>query len=404
MKKILLTWELGGELGHLAQLSALARALGERGHRVTLALRDLAQAHRFFADTDAVLLQAPVWLPRMSMQRPITCLADTLQLQGYLETATLHSLVRAWRALIDMVAPDLIACDYSPTALIAARGIAVPRIVIGTGFAEPPPGRPIAVWRQGPDAAALAARQETRVVRTINSVLERERLPAIAALSDLYTAAATFITTFPELDVYAGQRRDATYCVPHAAAATLPPALWPDSPAPRILAYVKPDYPYLAAVLNALSRSGACVFVVCPGADPALLQPFVSTGFAFTNAVVDLKTALEAAACFVAHGAGALAQSLLAGKPVLALPMQQEQLLAGTKIQALGLGKVLARIDSSEQVGAAIAELLAEPRYRAEAHSFCERHEPMRGVCASAQIAARCETLTAGNDSAGRGC
>ncbi len=41
---LLLVGEMGGELGHLATLSALAAALVQRGDRVTVAVNHLARA------------------------------------------------------------------------------------------------------------------------------------------------------------------------------------------------------------------------------------------------------------------------------------------------------------------------------------------------------------------------
>jgi UDP:flavonoid glycosyltransferase YjiC (YdhE family) len=59
MATILLTWELGGGMGHLANLAPLARGLAERGHRVTAALSDLSRAHRAFAGVPVAFFQAP---------------------------------------------------------------------------------------------------------------------------------------------------------------------------------------------------------------------------------------------------------------------------------------------------------------------------------------------------------
>ena len=44
MGNILFTWELGGGLGHLMQIQPLAKAMGERGHKVFAALTDLSRA------------------------------------------------------------------------------------------------------------------------------------------------------------------------------------------------------------------------------------------------------------------------------------------------------------------------------------------------------------------------
>ena len=59
MATILLTWELGGGIGHLVRLAPIARGLVGRGHRVFAALRDLSRAKTIFGDCEVFLLQAP---------------------------------------------------------------------------------------------------------------------------------------------------------------------------------------------------------------------------------------------------------------------------------------------------------------------------------------------------------
>ena len=43
--RILFTWELGGGLGHLANMAPLAEGLAQAGHQVYVALRDLTSAN-----------------------------------------------------------------------------------------------------------------------------------------------------------------------------------------------------------------------------------------------------------------------------------------------------------------------------------------------------------------------
>jgi hypothetical protein len=55
MATLLYAWELGGGVGHLANLLSLARGLCERGYRVVASLRDLSQVHRFSRSGDGVV-------------------------------------------------------------------------------------------------------------------------------------------------------------------------------------------------------------------------------------------------------------------------------------------------------------------------------------------------------------
>ena len=60
MVAILLTWELGGGMGHLINLLPLARGLRLRGHRVVAALGDLSRAEQVFEGLGLAFFQAPV--------------------------------------------------------------------------------------------------------------------------------------------------------------------------------------------------------------------------------------------------------------------------------------------------------------------------------------------------------
>src|SRR5687767_13346415 len=59
MAVILISWELGSDLGHLKPLSLVVRRLCEGGHRVILASRELAQVDILYGDCGIDYLQAP---------------------------------------------------------------------------------------------------------------------------------------------------------------------------------------------------------------------------------------------------------------------------------------------------------------------------------------------------------
>jgi UDP:flavonoid glycosyltransferase YjiC (YdhE family) len=341
----------------------------------------------------------------MQMQRPIACLPDALLLSGYLDPDALQSLARAWQTLIAAIEPDLVVCDYAPTALLACRerrtahGLPLRTIVSGTGFANPAPGHPVADWRPQPGADDLIARQEALVLRAVNTVLAHQRKQPLHRFADLFAADATFVTTFPELDLYAAQRERDTPAAPiHCIADAIVPAnaapvAWPQAGTGRIVAYLKPQYPQLQTALRALADCGAAVVVVCPGGDPKLLQSFASARLRVHADVVALAQTIAEADLFVGNGnMNSVAQALLAGKPVLALPILLEQLLIGNRVQALGLGCVVARADDAAQLAAQIGALLRDEACTARAQAFAQRQSGLSSQPALL-VRAKCEAL-----------
>jgi hypothetical protein len=355
-KTVLCTWEIGGELGHISRLSAIAYALESHGYRVVVALKDLSRALPFFQDTRVTLLQAPVWLPRVTMQRPIACLADALLLLGYLEPDPLDCLVRAWRALFDLVKPDLVIFDYSPTAMLAFADRDVAKIQVGSGFCDPVPGHPIADWRPYASADQLVQRQENRVLQVVNEVRRRHQWPALLHLADMFAVDRVLITGFREFDSY-GAIRQATYCLASTSSGK-PPVRFPGG-RPRLLAYLKPAHPQLAALLKGLALCGANVVVVCPGASVELLRAVANERLSFSTDLLDLPEAMAQADLFIGHGnAGTTREALVAGTPLMIFPIQLEQLLIGQKIQALGVGGLVEKIESERELAEQIQDLL----------------------------------------------
>ena len=104
MARILVTWQLGGGLGHLVPLWPLVRGLCERGHRVFAALKDLSRAGAVFGRTGVSYLQAPFRLGRVEshIERPRT-FAQILHNVAFGDVEELRTLGDAWRNLYDYV-------------------------------------------------------------------------------------------------------------------------------------------------------------------------------------------------------------------------------------------------------------------------------------------------------------
>lgn len=394
-RTILCTWEMGSELGHISRLGAIVKALEAQNYRVFVALKDLSRAHDFFKDSQAVLLQAPTWLPNIKMQRPIASLADSMSLLGYLEADALHCLVTAWRSLINLVKPDLVIFDYSPTAMLALHQEPVAKVLVGSGFADPVPGSPIVDWRPYAAQDQVVQRQESRVLGVINQVLQRDGIARLTCLADLFAVDHSFITIFRDFDLYSKIRKGATYCIGAGFnfVRSAPSSEVGVDSVPRIVAYLKPSYPHFTLLVQALAECNAPVFIVCPRGNPEVLQPFASNTLAFSTDVIDLPKAISTADLFVGHGnSGSVKESLILGKPVVVLPIQLEQLLIGQKLQSLGLGKIVERMTTAQSLAVELNKMLSDDTYTACVEKFLTETSGERISVASA-VADYCQEV-----------
>jgi len=397
-KTVLLTWELGGELGHLSNLHSIATSLVTHGFTVFVAVQDISRAHQFFHSNDGIqLVQAPIWLPKIHMQRPIACLADVLLLKGYLKAAPLRQLVQTWKTLFQLTKPDLLICDYSPTAMLASVDSDIPRLTIGTGYSDPVPGHPIKDWRVNQSNDGLVAAQEQVLLKSIEAALGPSA--AFQFYGDIFACEGRFICTLPQLDLY-GEHRDhneqhsSKYCINIAQPSRNETVQWQHKKRSNILVYLKPHYSHLAPLLRTLGRCNANVFVACPGGNPATLRPFVTNNLTITTQFAGLFDAFSTADLFVGHGnMGSTAQSLAHGVPVVALPRQQENQLNTQMLIALGVGLTSEKPESEACLEATLHQALTNTAIRKNAYNIAQQSAHLIQTPLHEQVLARCLAL-----------
>jgi UDP:flavonoid glycosyltransferase YjiC (YdhE family) len=378
MATLLLAWELGGGLGHSVPLGQIAAPLLAQGHSVHFALRDLSTARLALgalADAPGVQLwQAPVWLPRYASAQPAASYAELLFAAGFLDGPRLLGLAQAWRSLFDALQPDLLLADHAPTALLAARAwqrrnAAAPALrlaLVGNGYFMPPalqPMPPLRPWEAVP--AARLAQGEALVLAACNQVLQALGAEPLPALHALLQADLLLLLTWPELDPWspgaAGRGgSQAAYLGPLPAAAEGAPAVWPAGQGPRVLAYVKSGQPELATLLAELARAPCRTLAYVPGLSDAQRQRHANPRLCFSEGPINLRDALPLADAVVCPGgAGTVGAALRAGRPLLLLPAQGEQLGTAFRVRALGAGLALGVADVAAHFQASLQGLLA---------------------------------------------
>jgi UDP:flavonoid glycosyltransferase YjiC (YdhE family) len=387
MGRVLFTWELGGGLGHTLPMLALVRALVGRGHRVYLALRDLAGASRVFDGMGPSLLQAPFRHSRAAPFEHTPSFAHVMCNTGFGDDRELHALVCAWRNLIGLARPDAIVADHSPTALLAARYFPeVKRIVTGLGFFCPPDMAPWPSLTRRPVGDDELLAHEAGVLARVNRLLARAGRPALERLGQLYgDADETFLQTFEELDHYPRRPAGAKYWGPVHAPGGVEPS-WPTGGGgPRVFAYLK-NSPAVGEVLAALAELGGPTVVLADGVDAAVRRKFeaapASTSsrratMRFETRRLDMAKVREACDLAV-HNAnhGTLCQLLLGGKPMVQVPLTLEQQVLARRVEALGAAQTMKgrAAEVGEEVRRKLHAVATEGRYAEAARRFAEKY------------------------------
>jgi UDP:flavonoid glycosyltransferase YjiC (YdhE family) len=112
-----------------------------------------------------------------------------------------------------------------------------------------------------------------------------------------------------------------------------------------------------------------------PDVEAGRAPPVDDPGIAYSSKPVSLDAAFEGASLCVCHaGAGTIGRSLLAGVPLLMLPMQAEQVLNALAVERLGAGIALPASAGAQDIAAALERVHGDPSLRAAAGAFAARH------------------------------
>lgn len=373
MATVLITWEQGSGLGHLACIEPIATGLKKRGHKVLVAIKDFTNAHRVFSDPDITLLPTPIRLGHVKNSiSPATTYAHVLHNIGFSDSEELKTRVRAWVALYALVKPDLIVADFSPTAHLAASGGNAMVTSLGPSFSCPARCDTFSDW--APEAGWTSTQikyHEQRVLDNVNSVRESIEKPSLSRLSEIFPSGdKTILLTYKELDHFL-DRENTIYrgILPEMPGEA--PA-WPNFAGPKIFAYLRVGYG-IEALLSALISLGYPTILRASGDATVLQKKYSAPNLLWESRFIDIdKVAAECTLGIVNATHNMSSALLLAGRPLLMLPPFLEQVVTAKRITELGAGLTLGNHDLPE----AIQRLASDSNYREAAESFKERYTP----------------------------
>lgn len=391
---VLFAWELGAGIGHIAPILPLAENLIARGHRVTVAARELDSARRLFQSLPVRLVAAPFGgVAADDRIRPPRSYTHILHNTGYARADKLLEIAGAWRAVIREVGPDLVVCDHSPTAMLASRAEAIPVVATGTGFCCPPDSTPMPDFRPWmPDAAEQLYNDEQRVLANVNRVMQAWNQSPYEQLSHvLHRDSRHFLATFSELDHYP-DRAPAEYWGTWTLATDNAPE-WPDTASRRrAVAYLRPT-PNVTELLSLLSYFGVSTLVHCPGMSEAAKLRLSGPNLTFVEQPMDLPTLVrrsDFAVLYASHGS--TSACLLAGKPILQVPFTLEQTMTAAAVERLGAG-IRADMTRPLSLSETIARFLDSDGYATAAQQFSQRYQDFDAKSQSHAVASELENI-----------
>lgn len=338
MANIFIAWELGSGLGHLSYLAPITSALTDKGHTVTLAINDPSNIEKFNFPKTVQVVAAPSFRSFPHKPPQTVSLSCILVNRGFQSPTVLKGILRCWQGLFDLTKPDLFIFDYAPTAMLAARGTHHPKVMIGSGFSEPHPGKPGLVMLPGYKGAEVIAKtNETHIVNCVNQVCKELSLAPIQYLSDLYEHNLALISTLPTLDIHQRPMQKSVYFHVEETQKNNTGLHWPPNDKKCIFAYLKVGNSSVLPALDALASSGENIICYCNRVTPELIAKY--TNIQFSSVPLDMNSLLKKADAVVCHaGKGTISTALSQGVPLLLLPTHMEQNMNTIRIQQMNLG------------------------------------------------------------------
>jgi UDP:flavonoid glycosyltransferase YjiC (YdhE family) len=387
LSRILFAWELGANLGHVAQLAPIAARLEEEGHDLLFAVKDMTAAHQVLRGKRTRIVQAPIARRTAKYNEPSISYAEMLGRVGYATPESISALLRGWLDLFKLFDPQTVVADHAPTALLAGRIAGLPRVDIATGFTRPPQMDPIPSiqpWRKIPQERLAHA--EALVLQRINAALRAHRAAPLDRFADLFKVEASFLATFEELDHYEGRTGEQYH------GALIPEDMgverdWPAGDRPHVVAYLRPSES-LEPTLDAIVATGSAALCHIPGAELDLVERYRKRGIDISREPLKLKAALKGAHASVSYaGHGFVSASLLAGVPSLMLPINGEQAITARRVVGMKAGLAISPTRDVSTLTGKLKVVLEGRHHGERAKSFSVRYSNTRQSRISSRIA-----------------
>ncbi len=392
---------MGAALGHITRLTPLAHALSEKGHDVTFILNDPALVQAPTTSPKPLSLKvvkAPIWA-RKYLNLPVKPqnISEVLIASGYYDSKEVSSQLAQWQQLLLSLAPDLIIFDYSPTAILASRGMPCKKLGLDEAFSSPPPIQPLPPFaRIDKNRQASLVHSDKSLVDSVNQGLNKLDIKPIDFAHELFEVDKSILLSIPELDPYVKFRTNTNHFGPMTI--DNPQAIsttWSEcKKTKKVLGYLKPNYPMLEVFLECLHGFDVEANIFIPKVSSHIIERFSKGSIRISNSPYKLSSAFEEADTLVCHGGTTTtASAIMHGLPVLIIPHQQEQLAVAQRCINEQLGVFLNPHEGIEKITLSIKDILESPVYMQNAQKCRAKYQGLKGQTTIESIAGIAEGL-----------
>ncbi len=339
-----LAWEGGSGRGHIVTLKTVAEAVANR-FSFDAALRDLTFKHELADICQPV--QGP-WLPfsgeyRQAHGNPDAATwGETMGDVGFRRPEILRESIGWWQRVMRDCEISLLIADNAPCALLAARGLGIPSVAVGTGYLLPPPEMetfPVLLPRH-----STRIYDEASIVETINSVIPDFGIPKLDRLPEVYACSDQLAFTLEMLDPYTEWRENPL----------LPPIIGdmvePASGGDEIFIYFSTTEKSDRGLMEAIGKFGVPTRVFIPGIDNATAEDLTRRGVHVESSPVPADLVAKRTRLLVnAAQHGTLCLGLSAGLPQLSVPQHREQRYNARAVEGQGVMLSVDKADRSAE-------------------------------------------------------
>ncbi|WP_455203509.1 glycosyltransferase [Kaarinaea lacus] len=353
--------------------------------------KDLINTEALIGTHNYRYFQSPVHFSQAAKPTAAYRYSELLLNCGLHNKQSLLARLKAWRNLFVLLQAELIVIDHSPTALLASRSLGIPTVLFGTGFFAPPHVSPmpsLRPWLKIPEKSLIDSEQ--RVLNIINEALKSLHVSTLNQLHDMFNVMENFLCTFKELDHYP-QRENAVYWGPRFSSEGGTQVQWPRGATRKVFAYLYASYPHLEMVLDALKANENSIVVHCSGISMSLVRKYSAANLEFIAQPADQKQIAKECDLVICHaGHGMVSAMLLAGCPILLLPMHLEQMLLAHNVANLKAGIMILPEQAKPNFKKAIKTLLSESSFKQAAQTFAKKHKEFNANERNQAIVKRC--------------